>query len=78
MNKAKARALVSTTLIVLLTLLLITGTKMYLTQPGKTGGRGKPMKLHAYLGYAMTATLIIHLYLNYKLLYTELKALIKH
>lgn len=77
MNIVKARALTSTVLVVLFTLLLITGTKIYFSQPGRAGGgRGKPMKIHTVLGYSMAATVAVHLYLNFKPLYTELKILL--
>jgi len=32
--------------------------------------RGKPMKIHAFLGYTLVATIAVHLSLNFKPLYT--------
>ncbi len=34
------------------------------------------MKIHAFLGYSMAATVVVHLFLNFKLLYAELKILL--
>ena len=87
MSVVKIRAVVSSLLVILFVIVLLTGIGLYLAPSGriaKEAGwnflgvkRWELENLHTISGFIMAILLIVHLILNYKLLLTELRVLLK-
>jgi cytochrome b subunit of formate dehydrogenase len=87
MNILKIRGIFSLLLIVSFFVVFFSGLGLYFAPIGKIAretnwnffGFDKPSleKIHTLFGFIMSGLVIIHLFLNYKLLFTELKTLFK-
>jgi len=86
-NLVKTRAIISLFLIVLFVVVFISGIGLHLAPSGRIAGEigwnflGFDKKqlemIHTLSGYLMSGLIIIHLLLNYKMLVSEIKILIR-
>jgi len=82
----KIRAILSLLLIITFVIVTFTGIGLYLSPSGRIAretswglfglGRWQLENMHTILGFIMSALIIIHLAVNYKLLLSEVKVLV--
>ena len=86
-NIIKTRGVISTLLLITFFIIIFTGIGLYLAPSGRIAretnwtflgfNRFKLENLHTNIGFVMTALVIIHLIINYKIYINEVKALLK-
>ena len=87
MKTIKLRAVLSLLLLVTFIVSLFTGLGLYFSPSGKTakqtewnffGFEKRQLEnLHTVFGFAMSVLIVIHLIVNYKLFFSEIRALVK-
>ncbi|MCD6109214.1 DUF4405 domain-containing protein [bacterium] len=86
-NTIKIRAILSSLLFITFAIVLFTGIGLYISPSGKIAGEagwnffgfGKLQleNLHTLFGFVMSALVIVHLLMNYKMFLGEIKMLFK-
>ena len=86
-NTIKIRAILSLLLLITFAIVLFTGIGLYLSPSGKIAqeigwnffgfGKFQLENLHTLSGFGMSALVIIHLLMNYKMFLGEVQALFK-
>jgi len=86
-NIIKIRAILSSLLIIIFTIVAITGIGLYIAPSGRIAkettwyflglNKWQLEKLHALSGFILVGLIIIHFLINRKMFSTEIKALVK-